>query len=293
MREPGSSSLSANSRPPPAPQQNGLSRLRYRLLDVGAEPRQQRARLVDLAGVAPEIARVVEGHDARWRSPAPHPSTLARELLDEHRRVDDLDLVAELPVVVADRLHAVRARRQDLLRARRLSDPRCSPLASSWNMYSLPVRLAGSPVQRSFDRTPNLTPARAQDVEQRSQRLLEVGLERPGASEPHEHVVLRGIERLERRRLRRTSAAGRSRAPRCSPRRSRLLYTAPRYSGASPFDTRPRRAPIRIGRCSMPTGTLVLAGAARRALPQHLLGVDLAELASRAGPRAARPASAG
>ena len=28
MREPGSSSLSANSSPPPAPQQNGFSRLR-------------------------------------------------------------------------------------------------------------------------------------------------------------------------------------------------------------------------------------------------------------------------
>ena len=30
--------------------------------------------------------------------------------------------------------------------------------ASSWYMYSLPVRFAGSPVQRSFDSTPNVTP---------------------------------------------------------------------------------------------------------------------------------------
>src|SRR4249920_1763079 len=30
--------------------------------------------------------------------------------------------------------------------------------ASSWNMYSLPVRLAGSPLHFSFDSTPNLTP---------------------------------------------------------------------------------------------------------------------------------------
>ena len=37
-------------------------------------------------------------------------------------------------------------------------------------------------------------------------------------------------------------------------RRSRLLYMPPRYSGAAPFDTRPRRDPIRIGRCSIPTG---------------------------------------
>ena len=38
------------------------------------------------------------------------------------------------------------------------------------------------------------------------------------------------------------------------PRRSRLLYTPPRYSGASPFETSPRRAPMMSGRCSMPTG---------------------------------------
>ena len=31
-------------------------------------------------------------------------------------------------------------------------------LASSWNMYSLPVRLAGSPLHFSFDSTPNFTP---------------------------------------------------------------------------------------------------------------------------------------
>src|SRR5258708_28919726 len=31
-------------------------------------------------------------------------------------------------------------------------------LASSWYMYSLPVRLAGSPVHFSFDSTPNFTP---------------------------------------------------------------------------------------------------------------------------------------
>ena len=52
----------------------------------------------------------------------------------------------------------------------------------------------------------------------------------------------------------------------------------PRYSGASPFDTSPRRAPMMSGRCSMPTGTLVLAGAAGRALPEHLLGIELDEL---------------
>src|SRR4029077_18074963 len=31
-------------------------------------------------------------------------------------------------------------------------------LASSWNMYSFPVRFAGSPLHFSFDSTPNFTP---------------------------------------------------------------------------------------------------------------------------------------
>src|SRR5437763_1550395 len=35
--------------------------------------------------------------------------------------------------------------------------------ASSWNMYSLPVRLAGSPVQRSFASTPKRTPRAGQE----------------------------------------------------------------------------------------------------------------------------------
>ena len=57
MREPGSSSLSANSSPPPAPQQYGFSRLRSGSLMSAPKRVEQRARLVDLAGVAPEIAR--------------------------------------------------------------------------------------------------------------------------------------------------------------------------------------------------------------------------------------------
>ena len=36
--------------------------------------------------------------------------------------------------------------------------------------------------------------------------------------------------------------------------RLRLLYISPRYSCASPFDTRPRREPMRIGRCSIHSG---------------------------------------
>ena len=69
IRLPGS--CSSNSSPPPAPQQNGLSSLRTGSATVGADAREQRPRLVDRAGVATEIARVVIRHgsaSARRRS---------------------------------------------------------------------------------------------------------------------------------------------------------------------------------------------------------------------------------
>src|ERR1700730_15160381 len=87
IREPGSSSLSAKSRPPPAP------------------------------AVAREITRVVIRHRLRTGDVGPN---VASELLDEDRRVHDLDPVPEAAIVVANRLHAVRARRQDFLRPRGL-----------------------------------------------------------------------------------------------------------------------------------------------------------------------------
>ena len=61
-------------------------------------------------------------------------------------------------------------------------------------------------------------------------------------------------------------------------RRSRWLYIAPRYSGASPFDTRPRRDADQNRQVLDADRALVLAGAAGRALPEDLLGVDLGEL---------------
>ena len=64
-------------------------------------------------------------------------------------------------------------------------------------------------------------------------------------------------------------------------RRSRLLYIAPRYSGASPFETRPRRDADENRQVLDADRALVLAGAAGRALPEHFLRVDLASFVSR------------
>ena len=177
-----------------------------------------------------------------------------QQFLDEHRRVHDLDLVAELAVVVADRLHAVRARRQDLLRRRPPSGPRCSRWPAPGTCIR--CRCAWPDRRCSAPSTARRTDAlRAQDLEQRAQRLLEVGLERAGAAEPDEHVVLRRIEGLERRPTRTNFCA---------------LVVAEAPDVAAPLEVvvhRRRGSPARrrstpgrgarrsrIGRCSMPTG---------------------------------------
>ena len=80
-------------------------------------------------------------------------------------------------------------------------------------------------------------------------------------------------------RRRRTSGAGRSRGPRCCCGARGCCTCAPRYSGASPFDTSPRRAPIRIGRCSMPTGHWFSQAPQVVHCHSTFSRVDLAELA--------------
>ena len=166
------------------------------------------------------------------------------------------------------------------------------PFASSWNMYSLPVRFAGSPVQRSFDSTPNLTRFRAQDLEQRTQRLLEV--------------------RLERHRRSRATPARRAspdRTSRARPTaRTSALVVAEAPDVAAPLEVVVHRAEI-VGRVAVrdqPAAradqdrqvldadrALVLAGAAGRALPEHLFADTPRRASVRGCRRAARPASAG
>src|SRR5262245_20731095 len=249
-----------------------------RIVDVGAEARQERPRLVDLAGVATEVARVLErDHLVRLGGTLGTTRTArnaARQLLHEHRRVDDLDLVAELRVVAADRLHAVRARREDLLRRRRLE-----VLDVCGRELLVHVLVAGAlgriAVAALFRQHAEPHLLRPQDLEQRSQRLLEIGVERPGAAEPHQHVVLRGIEGLETGGL----------------HELRALVVAEAPDVAAPLEVVVHRAEI-LGRIAVrhqaaprtdldrqvldADRALVLARAAHRALPQHLLAVNLA-----------------
>src|SRR6185503_11871068 len=119
---------------------------------------------------------------------------------------------------------------------------------------------------------------RAQDSEQRPQRLLEIGVERPGAAEPHQDVVRRWIEGFERSRL----------------HELRALVVAESPDVATPFEVVVHGAEI-VRRVAVRDQTasradedrqvfdadraLVLARAAAGALPEHLLGIHLAELA--------------
>ena len=75
------------------------------------EPCRQRSRLVDCLCVATGITRVVIGH--LLVRGAGIRAVVARELFDERRRMHDVHGVAELAVILTDRLHAVRAGRHD------------------------------------------------------------------------------------------------------------------------------------------------------------------------------------
>ena len=127
-------------------------------------------------------------------------------------------------------------------------------VASSWNMYSLPVRFARSPVHRSFDSTPNVTPLARRISNSDRSDFWKSASNAPAQPEPHEVLVPRPDRTSRGRPTPRTSAAGRSPGPRCC-RAARGGCRPRRESpGASPFDTSPRRAPMISGRCSMPTG---------------------------------------
>ena len=76
-------------------------------------------------------------------------------------------------------------------------------------------------------------------------------------------------------------------------RRSRLLYIAAEILGRVAVRHQAAPRPDQERQVLDPDRALVLARAARRALPEHLLGVDLAELPLALARQAAPPASAG
>src|SRR3954447_21371075 len=93
----------------------------------------------------------------------------------------------------------MRARGQDLLRTRvlQLLDVRVRELLEHVLVAGPLGRIARALLLRQHAE-PDLP--RAQNLEQRSQRLLEIGLERARAPQPDEDVVPRRVERFERRR---------------------------------------------------------------------------------------------
>ena len=125
--------------------------------------------------------------------------------------------------------------------------------ASSWYTYSLPVRLAGSPVQRSFSSTPKVTPRRrSRSNSDRSDFWKSASYE--PAHPSHIRYSWRAASKVSSPAEATNFCRWSCGSPQMFPRRSRLLYIAPSASGASPFDTRPRRALTISGRCSIPTG---------------------------------------
>ena len=164
--------------------------------------------------------------------------------------------------------------------------------ASSWNMYSLPVRLAGSPLHRSFDSTPNVTPCARRISNSDRSDFWKSASNAPAQPSHTSTSCFAGIEGLERRRLDELLPLVVAEAPDVAAALEVVVHAAEivgrlavRHQAAPRADD--ERQVLDADRA------LVLAGAAGRALPEHLLGVDLAELASRARRRAAPPASAG
>src|SRR5262249_20358807 len=116
-----------------------------------------------------------------------------------------------------------------------------------------------------------------EDREQRAERFLEVGVERTGAPEPDQHVVLRRIERLELRRLHELRALVVAEAPDVAAALEVQVHRAEIVRRLTVRDEAAARS-NQDRQVLDADGALVLAGAAGRALPQHLLGVHLAEL---------------
>ena len=141
-------------------------------------------------------------------------------------------------------------------------------------MYSLPVRLAGSPVHFSFDSTPNLTAAARRISNIDASDFWKSASNAPAQPSHTSTSCLAGSNVSSAADVDELRAAGRSRAPRCCCGARGCCTSPPRYSGASPFETRPRRDADQDRQVLDADRALVLAGAAGRALPQHLLGVD-------------------
>src|SRR5262249_7016260 len=120
--------------------------------------------------------------------------------------------------------------------------------------------------------------SRPQNVEERTQRLLKIGLERPCATEPDENVVLHGIESLEPGRCDELLPLVVTETPDVPAALELVVHRAEIFRRVAVRD-QPAPGADDDRRVLDADRALVLAGAARRALPQHLLAVEVAQLA--------------
>ena len=172
------SSCSSNSSPPPAPQQKGLLPVALRLQDARPDPLEQFARLLHVAGVAGEVARVVQRdvpRSARQAATSPGSATAARRSAPPRPR--NRAAGSRAPSVFRQCGQAVRifftpaAWNSAMFAAP--APGTCTRCRSAW---------PGRPCTVPSPSTPKVTPRRAQDVEERPQRLLEVGIVRARAA---------------------------------------------------------------------------------------------------------------
>ena len=254
----------------------------HRLADVGAEARRaaRAARRPCRRSARDSRGRGTSPCRAR-RPPRPTSSRVSSSTNTDECTISTV--VAELPVVVADRLHAVRARRQDLLRRRPPSGPRCS---------RSPAPGTCTRCRCAWPDRPCTAPSTARRTSRRARAGSRTATAATSGSRPR-----------TRRRSRATPAR------RASPDRTissagRLdellpLVVAEAPDVAAPLEVVVHRAEV-VGRVAVrhqaapradeerqvldADRALVLAGAAGRALPQHLLGCRRRRASCRARP---------
>src|SRR5262245_12198751 len=122
------------------------------------------------------------------------------EFLDVNGRVNDLDLVAKLSVVVADRFYTVRTGSDDLFWTGGLQIRDVGVRQLLVHVF-VAGPLRGIAIAAFLREDPEADLPCAHDFEQRSERLLKISLKRPCAAEPDEHVVPGGVECFQTRRL--------------------------------------------------------------------------------------------
>ena len=199
IRSPRFSSI--HMRAPPAPQQKERSELRSISTNSapGQDLEQLARRRVDLV-VAAEVARVVVGDRALRGARAVldgRQLPLAHEAVEQLRVVHDLELDAEVLVLVLERVEAVGAGRDDLLDLVLLErlDVLLGQALEDELVAGATGRVAGAGLAVAEHAEGD--PGHVEQLGDRAGRLLRAVLVRPGAADPEQPVDrLEGLEVL-------------------------------------------------------------------------------------------------